>query len=391
MSYKLPKDTQKQFSKSDNFNLFFNKYRKWDDKVKDLSNKIDFSNFKAYNEKFQAKIENSIFYFNKNDYSVKIYEGKCDRKIIIGLGCTHVAETAMTLHHIYGVPYIPASGIKGALRNMFIQETFEKIDCEEIEQIAICEKVLESFDLEKDINLNKDKFKKKFKVKKKDKRIEPVSAVFKFFSENASIIKQFQLIFGTQSKQGKVVFLEAYPVEDIKIKNDIMTPHYSDYYSNKDGKNPPPADYYNPTPIKFATVEDTTFRFAYFLKSEDLNKTALENKFKKLLTEYGLGAKTAIGMGYFEKIEDITQDVLNKVRINNLPPQKREKEELLRRIYKGDNLDSIYAHWQNNEQLKNDKVIAKKLKIRFEEEEKHLKKNGEKSSHYIDILKVLEE
>src|SRR5207237_557288 len=34
-------------------------------------------------------------------------------RMIIGLGGENVLETGLTLHHIYGVPYIPATALKG--------------------------------------------------------------------------------------------------------------------------------------------------------------------------------------------------------------------------------------------------------------------------------------
>lgn len=52
-----------------------------------------------------------------------------------------------------------------------------------------------------------------------------------------------------------------------------MTPHYGPYYSDASGKTPP-ADYYNPMPIKFLTVEKTKFEFHLASKSNDLLQKA---------------------------------------------------------------------------------------------------------------------
>ncbi|MCS7214516.1 MAG: type III-B CRISPR module RAMP protein Cmr6, partial [Candidatus Calescibacterium sp.] len=101
-------------------------------------------------------------------------------------------------------------------------------------------------------------------------------------------------IFGTQEQAGKVIFMDAYPSGDIKLKIDIMNVHYPDYYSG----NKPPADWQNPNPIKFLTVEDTSFTFYLISKDiELLNKAKI--LLKEALEEQGIGAKTSIGYGIF--------------------------------------------------------------------------------------------
>ena len=50
--------------------------------------------------------------------------------MVVGLGGESVYETSITLHHIYGIPYIPASSIKGVVRSWIITEVFgEKSIC----------------------------------------------------------------------------------------------------------------------------------------------------------------------------------------------------------------------------------------------------------------------
>ena len=67
----------------------------------------------------------------------------------------------------------------------------------------------------------------------------------------------------------------------------------------------------NPTPIKFLTVENTSFDFALALnkKETDQNQNKMnsdpatldlaEKWLRKALEEHGVGAKTSIGYGYF--------------------------------------------------------------------------------------------
>ena len=45
-------------------------------------------------------------------------------RFVLGLGGESVYETSMTLHHIYGIPFLPSSSIKGVLRGWVIAQIF---------------------------------------------------------------------------------------------------------------------------------------------------------------------------------------------------------------------------------------------------------------------------
>ena len=117
----------------------------------------------------------------------------------------------------------------------------------------------------------------------------------------------FLKIFGKQEEQGKVIFFDAFPTGKITLKPDIMNPHYGPYYS--DGK--PPGDYYNPVPVSFLTVENTEFEFIIGIKEKDNQQIAMgtfegeilqvvSDWIRNALQEHGIGAKTAVGYGYFQ-------------------------------------------------------------------------------------------
>ena len=199
---------------------------------------------------------------------------KPDWQLIVGLGNESVYETSMTLHHIYGIPYIPGSAIKGVFRSYIITETEEFIK-----------------DENGSLNLKK--------------------------AENRALDDQgFCDIFGCpkksfyrEARKGKVIFFDAFPLTKPQIKVDVMNPHYGPYYSDSSGKIPP-ADYHNPVPIYFLTVEDTEFEFIIGIKEKDntnipsgifKGSKPLEIAFdniKMALSEHGIGAKTAVGYGY---------------------------------------------------------------------------------------------
>ena len=196
---------------------------------------------------------------------IKLYcvEATVDWRLIIGLGSEHVQETNMMLHHIYGIPYIPGSAVKGVLRHWWLQENEDFLD-------------------------SKGKIDENKALKNSD----------------------FLAVFGSQEQRGKVQFLDAYPdPEKFHFATDIMNPHYPDYY----GGSKPPTDHQNPVPINFLTVEKTTFRFAFLSKDRSpLDK--LKNRFQKALELKGVGAKTAVGYGYFRDFTDRTADVLAQLK-----------------------------------------------------------------------------
>lgn len=303
MDIYLPLETKRNFlnlerdhSTDKNYNLLFNKYIKWS------SNKIDrdrFKNLSCYNFKNLcdniSKIKSNL---NIEGYKKNSFEMKCSGRIIIGLGGSHVAETSMTLHHIYGVPYIPGSALKGVTRHYFLIELFEKTQ-EDNNQILCFEKIIENIDkskIEEELK-DLDKFRERYKVN----GVVPSEKIIDWFKnkDNKNKIENFQKIFGTQNNEGKVIFMDSYPKE-LELKIDIMNPHYSTYY---DKAKTPPADYINPVPINFLVVENSIFTINLLSKDEELLKNAYE-KLKEALTEYGIGAKTSLGYGIFDKPED---------------------------------------------------------------------------------------
>ena len=183
---------------------------------------------------------------NQLNYLAKSYHIFCefyevDWRLIIGLGGEHVQETNMTLDHVYGIPIVPASTFKGAVRSWVIQECFGD------EALAM---------------------------------------------QDANFIK----VFGSQASAGKVQFLPAYPIDNVTLSLDIMNSHFPDYYTGTQR----PTDTQDPNPINFLTVGQTSFRFVVLAKDQALSNTA-GDWVDKTLTDKGLGAKTAVGYGYFRR------------------------------------------------------------------------------------------
>jgi len=214
--------------------------------------------------------------------SVSICEATIDRRLIIGLGNESVYDTSMTLHHVYGIPYIPASAVKGVVRSWIITERFGQDEKAAIKDKGFCDV---------------------FGCPKKIKDT---------------------LSYYNEERQGKVWFFDAFPLSKPEIEVDIMNPHYGDYYAEKkvDNNPIPPADYLSPNLIPFLTVgEGTKFQFLVGIKEKDDDEVIESGKFdgrkpsevakkwlKNALEEHGIGAKTAVGYGYmkdFQTGEDV--------------------------------------------------------------------------------------
>ena len=198
-------------------------------------------------------------------------------RLVVGLGGESVYETSMTLHHIYGLPYIPASSIKGVVRSWIINEVFEQKDIKNAEGLAIQSKEFcDLFGCPAEL-----------KIKQEDGKTK----VFKSYYTTTEGKKKGDRI-------GKIIFFDAFPLEEPTIEPDVMNVHYPDYY----GGEKPPTDYQNPNPIMFLTVKNTKFQFIIGSKKEKPDNFKIGNKsisdwFIEALANHGIGAKTAVGYG----------------------------------------------------------------------------------------------
>lgn len=278
---KLPEDTKKildDFKNVDNFNLKINKLARFEnDKFKFFETDRRGVLYPIRTNFSDSFIMNTAkrYYGSIKRFNLKFSEDlvlKTEWRMVIGMGNESVYETSMTLHHIYGIPYIPGSAIKGVVRSHIITEAFAEAE----------------------------------KDQGDSKKIEERSLSDPGFCD---IFGCPQKSFYKESRQGKIIFFDAFPLSKPQIKPDVMNPHYGPYYSDSSG-TVPPADYHNPKPIFFLTVVDTEFRFIIGIKEKDNNtiqqgefkdKYPLETAYecmKKALCEHGIGAKTAVGYGY---------------------------------------------------------------------------------------------
>lgn len=149
------------------------------------------------------------------------------------------------LHQLYGLPYLPASAIKGNLRSFWILNQFA---ADEASALA-----------------------------------DPL------FS------RLFGCAAGDGDLEGALIFFDTFPDQFI-ITLDIQTPHFAEYYSGKQA----PTDDQNPKPIYFICLQKSVFTIPLACQDAAVwaeHKTEICHMMNAMLTQYGLGAKTALGYG----------------------------------------------------------------------------------------------
>ncbi len=213
------------------------------------------------------------------------FDSETDWRLAIGLGNTSVFNTSITLHYIYGIPYIPATAVKGILRSWIITEYFSKdgedlknAECEALQELDFC-KIFGAPD----------------------------------FCENGNTKTAIATNLKKDAYMGDIVFFDAFPINSPIIEVDVMNPHYPDYYEDDEGRTPP-ADWQNPKPIFFLTVTETSFQFLFGIRKgrKSFNVefgehkgnviSVLKNLLIEALSNHGIGAKTAAGYGRMTKM-----------------------------------------------------------------------------------------
>lgn len=195
---------------------------------------------KCLNER-NAKIAHS--FIQSDSYILKPYD-----KMILGEGSgAYFNVQPLRLHHLYGVPYIPASVLKGTLRNVWIMEKYEGKE------------------------------------------------------EKALADDEFILLFGGERKdsvriEGALVFLDTYP-DQFTLGLDVQTNHFRDYYNNPRVQ---PTDDQDTRSISFMCLRDAIFRIWIACGDEKVwisGKEEIDTMMHCMFTQYGVGAKTALGYG----------------------------------------------------------------------------------------------
>lgn len=175
---------------------------------------------------------------------------------VTGTGNSHPVENGFLWHHTLSVPYMQGSAVKGVLRSWL--------------------------EIHLGYGANED--------------------------DNHSELKRY---FGSETKassdnqSGNLIFFDALPIAQPKLKVEIMTPHMGDYYADK-GKTAP-ADWHSPTPIPLLAVENISLLFCIAPRLGKIDKTELaqlSTALQNALANMGAGAKTQTGFGRLIKADE---------------------------------------------------------------------------------------
>jgi len=173
-------------------------------------------------------------------------------RLIVGLGTENVLETGITLHHTYGLPVLPGSGLKGLAAHY----------CDQVWGEA-----------------------------------EP-----RFRKEG----DYHRLLFGTTDESGCIIFHDGWFVPDSEkepLKLDVMTPHHTAW---NNVENPePPTDFDSPTPVPFLSVSGK-FLIAVSWCGPASDQAVSWRDFamnclREALFHWGIGGKTTSGYGLFDE------------------------------------------------------------------------------------------
>lgn len=293
MNYPLPGSTIKAWVKHkdklpQNLGLVFDRFvQNWGE-IQDRDKEAKWKAWEEIEKAAQKADKNLLKQLNTRWYAgvrsagAETFTMKTDWRFVAGLGRRGPLEVGFTFHR-YGFPILPGSSVKGIARAWGLLVVAENLNTNKLNELN------EILSIDKE-----EKFNEKF------------AGLYSQASEEAAkLVKNFRVIFGTLGSTGQAVFFDAIPVELPRLELDVINPHYTEYYQDKEGKTPP-ANWFSPKPVYFLTVaKDTKFNFAVGWRGLlDGGKTHPLHAFAKEwliegLKNLGAGAKTSTGYGYF--------------------------------------------------------------------------------------------
>ena len=185
-------------------------------------------------------------------------------RLVIGLGTESVLETGLSLHHTYGTPVMPGTGLKGLAAHYCDQVWGTAKDGEE--------------------------FRREIEIEGKNRAG-----------------RYYTTLFGTTEDAGHIHFHDAWilpeslsgdPARGLVL--DVMTPHHGDYYMAQPESAPAPTDFDDPNPVTFLSVAGS-FRVVVACDATDAAGKQWAERAMQLLADalanWGVGGKTNSGYG----------------------------------------------------------------------------------------------
>jgi len=244
-------------------------------------------------------------------------EFKTISRLIIGQGQQTPLEVGVTIHHTYGIPYIPGSALKGLTRHYWLDELATEYEISPLELEDLKKRGLdnpspyERFESLVSQAAWPELINNEARRKRAKKALEAIYNELKKEKPNLPEMKEilerarlFSLAFGSQQHRGRIIFLDAFPLELRQpFELDIINCHHQDYYTSREDKPQAPAEWDQPVPVFFLVLKPGV-RFKVVLSYQgceiDNHSELLEvtqGYLKRALEEWGIGGKTMLGYG----------------------------------------------------------------------------------------------
>jgi CRISPR-associated protein Cmr6 len=239
--------------------------------------------------------------------------------LTLGTGYTHetgeLGEFKLGFFFDYatGYPCIPGSTVKGCLRGMFPQKERDGVADKEEKYNCLASVIRELANVNEEI-INEHELGEEFDQKEHPKRIAFIDRLEVEIFDGKKLIQEkdgsneFQPICIYErdiffdgyivSTNHPAINRSAYQNQKPFIGDDYITPHIN-------RKKPELSPFTNPVPLMFLKIlPEVTIQFQFDLKSREdglLTKEQKEGLFRRLLLDFGIGAKTNVGYGQFEE------------------------------------------------------------------------------------------
>ncbi len=223
------------------------------------------------------------------------------KRFYVGIGGSSAWEAGIASLAPFGVPWIPGSTLKGAMRSKLLSDIVEDL----IEQGSDSE-LLSLLDVE--VGGEEADQRPRRTSKLEDLSKEELDKILTSFVEKKvqedvlNRIRTLFELFGGKKSMGKLISIGGFPVapENSPILGvDVVNPHYLHYYSKPDDPQPP-GDWSEPRPFFLPVVEkDVTFKFLLVLRDTEY-RGIVEKLLDDVLTFIGLGARTSSDYGIFK-------------------------------------------------------------------------------------------
>lgn len=226
----------------------------------------------------------------RQGYAVAQLEAEVQWRLVAGIGTAHTFETNLSLHRLYGYPYLPGSSWKGMLRGHLIERIADLVPGDPDALHHHGKTSLGAID-------------------EALSRGDAPALAGRLGDTNASaLLRQAARVFGSQAAAGVVNFQDALPVNAPCFVADVMTPHVpaGDYSAAhlKESAGEKRRKETDPTPVFFLTVgRGTRFRLACYGRDAALVQ-AVADWLPEAVENAGIGAKTAAGYGYLVPLSD---------------------------------------------------------------------------------------